>query len=881
MALGTLVLELQGNVARTQQDMAGMVAAVKGNMERIDNAAAATSRNIRDVAAAGGGIKRLEGADTVVKDLDNVSHATVGARREMLVLAHELSQGNFKRAAGSFMVLGERMDWMSKIMSPMGAAIGLVALAVGGMAYAFYEASKASAEFNNALLMTGGYSAFTEKSFREMSNQIADDANVSNKAATEAGLALIKTGQFQVTSIHETEMAMLNWMKVTGENAETSSKAFARMREDAVKWAEENNSQYHAVTGAQLQQMEALKKLGDEQGAYQILLHAVFEKQGGDVEHAITLWEKFIKVMEDAGMAEGTQAPAFPVARLPPSVVENTRESGHLQQAQEAADARTADTQDVIFQATKRDIVFQKEFATRKMKRDEEIADKTRDDKLMLKSAEDTAKDIALINEKYKDKKTAGGGAIAHADMESQLKPMQDQITAEDKLMASRETVLKQYYKDDELSIAGYFDTRRIVLEANLKTVSQHYDQLIAIEVAYAAKSKGAQSIEASTKANALRDAKQAAVVKSGEEIALTTIEQKQATEAYAAEVEKLTSELDKLNNRQGNSAGADFDRQNAGLKKRASAENDSGTLSNLTAARAAAVAEGEMNVLKKQADVITEALGVTEKRIALEEETGQKTTLAGMLELSKARTDAAAQLEVIAQKNTAVANSSGMPALITNAQQFQTQVDTTAASADTLGKSFQNSLTNGFAGMLDNSITRTKTLKQEFISMANSILQGIDQIVSKDLANAIFGTATGSGSGGGASGLFAQLASLFGGSSAGASIGAGTFSMPTMQAADTEGMSALMGLAGGGPASAGGMYEVNERGPELLTVANKTFLMMGDQPGSVTPTGTSKGAANTFNMQIAVPAGTTRQSAQQQAGAIMRQANIAMARNN
>src|SRR5258708_37355124 len=57
------------------------------------------------------------------KSMDHFGAHTAGARRELLVLAHELSQGNFKRFAGSLMVLGEQMDWMGAIMSGTGAAI--------------------------------------------------------------------------------------------------------------------------------------------------------------------------------------------------------------------------------------------------------------------------------------------------------------------------------------------------------------------------------------------------------------------------------------------------------------------------------------------------------------------------------------------------------------------------------------------------------------------------------------------------------------------------------------------------------------------------------------------------------------------------------------
>jgi hypothetical protein len=45
-----------------------------------------------------------------------------------------------------------------------------------------------------------------------------------------------------------------------------------------------------------------------------------------------------------------------------------------------------------------------------------------------------------------------------------------------------------------------------------------------------------------------------------------------------------------------------------------------------------------------------------------------------------------------------------------------------------------------------------------------------------------------------------------------------------------------LSGRAAGGSVAAGGMYRVNEQGPELLDVNGKQFLMMGGRGGSVTP---------------------------------------------
>lgn len=59
-------------------------------------------------------------------------------------------------------------------------------------------------------------------------------------------------------------------------------------------------------------------------------------------------------------------------------------------------------------------------------------------------------------------------------------------------------------------------------------------------------------------------------------------------------------------------------------------------------------------------------------------------------------------------------------------------------------------------------------------------------------------------------------------------------------------------GRAAGGPTYAGGMYRVNENGPELLSTGGKSYLMMGAGKGHVTPLG-GKGASagGGVNVQI------------------------------
>ncbi|MCL6471075.1 MAG: phage tail tape measure protein, partial [Ralstonia sp.] len=103
MSLATLTVELQGNVSKLESDMAEMRNVVQMYMERIGVAANDASKHIEGVAQAGRQVQRSRGVDEAVEGMNHLNFSTVGARRELLVLAHELSQGNFKRAAGSVM----------------------------------------------------------------------------------------------------------------------------------------------------------------------------------------------------------------------------------------------------------------------------------------------------------------------------------------------------------------------------------------------------------------------------------------------------------------------------------------------------------------------------------------------------------------------------------------------------------------------------------------------------------------------------------------------------------------------------------------------------------------------------------------------------------
>jgi lambda family phage tail tape measure protein len=127
--------------------------------------------------------------------------------------------------------------------------------------------------------------------------------------------------------------------------------------------------------------------------------------------------------------------------------------------------------------------------------------------------------------------------------------------------------------------------------------------------------------------------------------------------------------------------------------------------------------------------------------------------------------------------------------------------------------KQTEEAVGSAFKGMEDAIIEFAKTGKLSVKSLVDSILTDIARIVIKQQ-------------------ITGPLAGLLGGLFSGGKSGPSASEMGVF---DTF-ISGLAGRAIGGPVSAGGMYRVNENGPEMLTAGGKDYLMMGSQGGSVSP---------------------------------------------
>jgi phage-related minor tail protein len=919
MSLGQLGVELYASSSRLEGDMGRAAQIVESRARAMDQAAVKARKSIESIGDVR--IGRVNGVREAANEMEHLTHTTVGARREMLVLAHELFTGNFKRAAGSVMVLGERMDWMSKIMSPTGAAIGIVVGALAALAVALIKGAEESTAFAHAIQLTGNYAGVTEGQFNEMTRSIAASSGATIGNAREIAQAFVSGGRLSGAALESASVAAAKLSELTGEKSETIVRNMEKMADGVDKWAMEANKQYHFVDATLYQHIKTLEEQGRTEQAELVALEAL-NKHLGDLDKnlgylerawkgvknaALGAWDSMLswgrnKTVDDQladaekevnrirGAMQGTtgamNADIYAkqmqeaMARVTALTKQKMREQDNALLDQQKADHATRSAENQEFY----DKLIQ-ETRTREQQRADAIRDINRRADESGWTPEMRAKAIAAANEKYKDRGAASG---ARADLGANLKPLEDQIADANRLLSQQEQTLQRFYRDNKLSIAGYYAEQETVIKAHSKVVGDAYDKEIATLTRYAGAAKDhATKVETLTKAHDLADKKEQALQADREKLLLNTEAMTKETDAYREAVEKLAAELAKQQGRAGETAGAEFDREKRSVIERARAQGDTGTLNIIDQLRANAEAQQRMNDLKVQADAIEKALNLQVETTNDRVKAGQEGELQGLVDLDNERATAAKRLADIAARMRDIAAASGVVALQEMADQWTKTAQQMGAQSDELGRKFDDIFASSFSRFMDNAVSGTKTLKQNFLDMANSIEQAITRLVANDLAQQLFGIG-GNGSGGGLFGALFQLIGLTGGGGGGG--GSYNFTLPNLGGGggDTQGVSALMGLfnllpgmASGGPVGAGSLHEVNERGPELLTVANRTYLMMGNESGRVSPmSGSDGGSGNTFHLNIAVPPGTTRQSAQQQAAEIMRHAQLAMARN-
>ncbi|MBR8084565.1 phage tail tape measure protein [Burkholderia vietnamiensis] len=227
-------------------------------------------------AAMNGGAHAAEG----------LNFSTVAARRELLVLAHEASQGSWKNFGGSLLVLGERIDAMSMILSPLGLGIGAVGAAAALMATQIYEGYKSFEAFEAAIRSTSGALGLSTEQMMAMSAHLVD-ASTSTAAAREMLAGLASTGRVAGDDLELAGRAAVAMAVDTGMSAEKAIASITKLHENVIEWLKQYQDQHHVFNAAQVQEIENFARAGDAaaaQKAAMLDLAAAHEKIAQDAD---------------------------------------------------------------------------------------------------------------------------------------------------------------------------------------------------------------------------------------------------------------------------------------------------------------------------------------------------------------------------------------------------------------------------------------------------------------------------------------------------------------------------------------------------------------------------------------------------------------------
>ena len=231
----------------------------------------AASPLINKLAEAGAGAKSAGG------HMEGLSFQSASAKRELLVLAHELSQGQFQRFGGSMMVLGEQTGAAGLLFSAAGLAALAFAGALGTVAYAMIKGASEQREMNNALISTNNYAGVTSDKLNEMAHA-ATEAGGSIREAKKVVTELAGTGKFtgdQIAYITDAIIALEHAGSSTIKKtiAEFESLAVqmtgngARSTEAITRAALKLDDTYHFLTIEVFAHIRALEKEGEQKAA--------------------------------------------------------------------------------------------------------------------------------------------------------------------------------------------------------------------------------------------------------------------------------------------------------------------------------------------------------------------------------------------------------------------------------------------------------------------------------------------------------------------------------------------------------------------------------------------------------------------------------------
>jgi lambda family phage tail tape measure protein len=746
--------------------------------------------------AAGGGIKQT------AHEMEGLSFQTAGAKRELLVLAHELSQGNFSRFGGSLLVLGERTGAAALLFSGLGLAALAGVGAIAAFGVAAFKGAEESDKLAKSLQLTGNFAGITEDQFRSLGKTIGAETGAGISVAREALSALAGSGKFTGSVLQSLSDAAVDISRLTGKTAEEVAKDFEKMSDGVSKYASTLNESYHFLSASQFEHIRQLEEEGKKQEAMAEtgrLIDEALRKNDANLGiiketlHSVgNAWSRFWDAALDIGRKEtvndklkaansslttltirlGEANPNTRTGQLIQKQIQETQDSIKAINAQSLRESNAAIDKSAEAQRQSAGIAasntlkeFADRYATKAQQADKEIkqykaaiADRVAAGQGGVDSEAKQQAVIASIRDKFADKKSAKPGDPTNAILVGDLKQ-------QEALIAQAKQLAKGYLDDQNYYVKEQYITLAEGLANKKKIIS---DELDAIKKGYA--SEIAEVNKAISNTSDPKK-KQEAITKRIEILA----KQVAAETAANQTLDKLQKERDSI--------ARDFALGTAEVDRQQKLANDS--------------AQFQIDILGKSTLEVQKLSSARAIQLALEERIRKEHDKDKNADVSGAVSDAATQTEIAGKliEESYAKQRDGAFGAAEAVRKYGEQANNAAAQ-------IESSMTNAFKGAEDAFVSFATTGKLSFSSLANSIIAEFARIQAKDVISRLLGK-------GGVEGSIWSLLS-----------GAGDLSSAAAGVGDAGAISGFMsglGFAGGGDPPMGKASLVGEKGAELF----------------------------------------------------------------
>lgn len=290
-AFNTAVQSKVDAMVRLNAAFAGNVATTAGMAEAelaLDQAMAAGAISATEYAAY---VAQLDAAEAGMTATTTAATAALGEQaaamtlnagvaRELGVMIGEVVRGNYTRLEGSAVTLANRTNFLSTALNALMSPLGMVTLAAAAVGYEIFEASQQFEHMEGTVLATGGAAGFTSGQLVGMAQSIGESTG-SISEAMEAMQKLAESGRFAGHDLELVGQAAADMAALTGQSVQSAVSQLVRLQEDPVKAVAKLNDQFHFLTLAQFQEIEAAQAAGDSQKAASIAYEAIADKMQG------------------------------------------------------------------------------------------------------------------------------------------------------------------------------------------------------------------------------------------------------------------------------------------------------------------------------------------------------------------------------------------------------------------------------------------------------------------------------------------------------------------------------------------------------------------------------------------------------------------------